>query len=101
MIGPNGTGAVDGSSGGGMTIGGTTGAVALAVLGGWFFELHSPAEPVSAIWSDVGLTTTLHRALSMSCSSLGLDGGNKGSGSGWSTDGQKGSGGRGRYTWGF
>ena len=34
---------VDGSSGGGMTIGGVTGA-ALGALGGWFFELHPPAS---------------------------------------------------------
>ena len=68
---------VDGSSGGGMTIGGVTGA-ALGALGGWFFELHPPAEPASTIWGDAGLIATLHRALSMSCSSLGLDGGNPG-----------------------
>ena len=76
----------------GMRVCGATGAVALGALGGWFFKLHPPAEPASTIWGDVGLIATLHGA---SRSSLGLDGGNKGSGSGWSADGQRGSGGRG------
>ena len=59
-------------------------------------------EPASTVWGDAGLIATLHQwALSMSPSSLGLDGDNKGSGSGWSIDGQRGSGGRGRYAWGF
>ena len=65
------------------------------------FSAVPPAELSCAIWGDAGLTTTLHGALSMSCCSLGLGGGNKGSGSGWSADGQRDSGGRGRYARGF
>ena len=65
------------------------------------FSAVPPAEPASTIWGDAGLIATLHGALSMSRSSLGLDGGNKGSGSSWSADGHRDSAGRGVYARGF